>query len=288
MNLILIHGRDQQGKNPSELKKEWLDTLKEGLSKNNLELPHDINIVFPFYGDLLDALSKDIRNPNSIAGVIAKGSIEEKQLSFYFEMLSEMAVNAEIDDKEISDLVVGTREKGPLNWEWIQAIMRALDKHSPFGNLALEKGTFDVFVYLTIEAIKSQVNKFIMNSIPEGPTVVVGHSLGSVVGYNVLQQLTGHSIKKYITIGSPLGLRSIKGHLSTPLKMPVSVTGGWYNAYDERDFVALNALDKLNFNITPSIVNSSHVRNKTDNRHGIIGYLNDALVAKEIYTALTS
>lgn len=288
MNLILIHGRDQQGKNPSELKKEWLDTLKEGLLKNNLELPQDINIVFPFYGDLLDALSKDIRNPNSIAGVIAKGSIEEKQLSFYFEILSEMAVNAKIDDKKISDLVVGTREKGPLNWEWIQAIIRALDTHSPFGNFTLEKSTFDVFVYLTIEVIKSQINKFIMDSIPEGPTVVVGHSLGSVVGYNVLQELTGHNIKKYITIGSPLGLRSIKDHLSTPLKMPLSVTGGWYNGYDERDFVALNALDKINFNISPPIVNSNHVRNKTDNRHGIIGYLNDAVVAKEIYNALTS
>jgi hypothetical protein len=288
MNLILIHGRDQQGKNPSELKKEWLDTLKEGLSKNDLELPEDVNIVFPFYGDLLDALSKDIRNPNSIAGVIAKGSIEEKQLSFYFEILSEMALNAQIDDKQIGDLAVGTREKGPLNWEWIQAIMRALDTHSPFGDFTLEKSTFDVFVYLTIDAIKSQINKFILDSIPQGPTVVVGHSLGSVVGYNVLQELAGKNIKKYITIGSPLGLRSIKNHLSTPLKMPSSVTGGWYNAYDERDFVALNSLDTVNFNITPSIVNSNHVKNKTKNRHGIIGYLNDATVAKEIYNALTS
>lgn len=288
MNLILIHGRDQQGKDPSELKKEWLDTLKKGLSKSGLELPEDVNIVFPFYGDLLDALSKDIRNPDSIEGVIAKGDIEEKQLTFYFEILSEMAVNAGINDKEISDLLIGEREKGPLNWGWIQIIMKALDAHSPFGDFTLEKSTFDVFVYLTIPAIRIKVNKFITDSIPPGPTVVVGHSLGSVVGYNVLQQLAGQNIKKYITIGSPLGLNSIKNHLSTPLKMPSSVSNGWYNAYDERDFVALNPLDKSHFNISPSIVNSNHVKNKTDNRHGIVGYLNDAAVAKEIYNALTS
>jgi hypothetical protein len=287
MNLILIHGRDQQGKDPSKLKKEWLDTLKIGLSKNSLKLPEEVNVIFPFYGDLLDALSKDITNPNSISGVVAKGSIVEKQLLFYFEMLSEVALNAEIDDKQISELIVGPQEKGPLNWEWIQAIIRALDANTSFGNSSLKKFTYDVFVYLTIPAIKRQINDFILSSVKEGPTVVVGHSLGSVVGYNVLQELKEKNVKKYITIGSPLGLNSIKSQLNTPLTMPSSVTNGWYNAFDERDFVALNPLDKKSFNISPSIVNNHHVKNQTDNRHGIIGYLNDGTVAKEIYKSLT-
>jgi hypothetical protein len=288
MNLILIHGRDQQGKDTSELKKEWVDTLNDGLSKNSLELPEDVNIVFPFYGDLLDALSKDITNPNSIAGVIAKGSIEEKQLSFYYEILTEMAANASIEDKDIGKLLVGPQQRGMGNWEWVQAVMRTLDSHTPFGNTALEKRTFDVYAYLTMPEVRRQTDEFILKSIPEGPSVVVGHSLGSVVGYNVLRGLEGQNIKKYITLGSPLGLRSIQNHLSSPLKMPQAVTGGWYNAYDDRDYVALKPLDKINFNISPSIVNSSHVRNQTENRHGIIGYLNDAAVAKEIYNSLTS
>ncbi|MFH7018635.1 hypothetical protein [Flavobacterium sp. FlaQc-47] len=288
MNLILIHGRDQQGKDPSKLKKEWIDTLKIGLAKNSLELPEDVNIVFPFYGDLLDSFSKDVTNPGSITGVIAKGSIAEKQLTFYFDILSEIALNAKIDDHKIKETSISIQEKGPLNWGWIQAILRALDAYSSFGDTSLEKFTYDVFVYLTIPEIRRQINEFILSSIKEGPTVIVGHSLGSVVGYNVLRELKGSDVKKYITIGSPLGLKSIKAQLDTPLRMPSSVTGGWYNAYDERDFVALNPLDKKNFNISPSIVNSNHVNNQTKNRHGIIGYLNDAAVAGEIHKYLTS
>lgn len=288
MNLILIHGRDQQDEDPSELKKKWIDTLNSGLAKSSLKLPENVNLIFPFYGQLLDALSKDRNNPDNITGVIAKGDIPEKQLLFYYEMLSEISSNAKIGDQKILEFADGPQEKGPLNWGWIQAIFRALDSHSPFGNASLKQFTFDVFVYLTDSKIKRKINEFILSSIKEGPTVVVGHSLGSVVGYNILHELPGRNVKKYITVGSPLGLNSIKNHLKTPLKMPLSVTDGWYNAYDDRDFVALNPLDEHNFNISPSIVNSNHVQNQTNNRHGIIGYLNDNQVANEIYKALIS
>lgn len=43
--------------------------------------------------------------------------------------------------------------------------------------------------------------------------------------------------------------------------------------------VALNPLDDTFFYTDPPIINNNQVRNQTDNRHGIIGYLNDARVA---------
>ena len=56
---------------------------------------------------------------------------------------------------------------------------------------------------------------------------------------------------------------------------------------DERDVVALYPLDQSGFPIMPAIENKTDVDNHTENRAGIAGYLNDRVVAKRIYEALT-
>ena len=77
------------------------------------------------------------------------------------------------------------------------------------------------------------------------PCALVGHSLGSIVRYNILRDNPNLKIPKYITVSSPLGLKSVKSYLKTPIKMPECVRHGWYNANDDRDVVALNPLDKI-------------------------------------------
>ena len=55
---------------------------------------------------------------------------------------------------------------------------------------------------------------------------------------------------------------------------------------DERDIVALYPLDSDHFAIDPAIENKLDVDNPTVNRHGITGYLSDAVVARRIHDAL--
>jgi len=81
------------------------------------------------------------------------------------------------------------------------------------------------------------------------------------------------SVRKYITLGSPL-VRSIQRWWSGPLTMPSCVEDGWFNAYDDRDVVALCPLDKHSFDIILSH-HEQAVKKQTENRHGIEGYLND-------------
>ena len=76
-------------------------------------------------------------------------------------------------------------------------------------------------------------------------------------------------------------LRGVKRCLSTPLRSPACVHH-WFNAYDDRDVVALSALDTRGFNVTPAIENKRDVMNFTNNRHGITGYLADPVVAAKI------
>ena len=80
-------------------------------------------------------------------------------------------------------------------------------------------------------------------------------------------------------------MRPIRDQLK-PLKFPKPAKA-WYNAYDERDVVALYPLDRDNFPVTPAVTNYGKVKNHTDNRHGIVGYLDDPAVAKAIHDALT-
>jgi len=102
------------------------------------------------------------------------------------------------------------------------------------------------------------------------------------VAYNIMRtDRRALKIPLFVSVGSPLGVRAIREQF-VPLRYPSPPLGSWYNAFDTRDVVALYALDKDNFPVTPVIENYSGVRNQTDNRHGIAGYLNDVHVAKKI------
>ena len=123
---------------------------------------------------------------------------------------------------------------------------------------------------------------------PGEPTVVVSHSLGTVVAYSITAregQGRGWKVPTFITVGSPLGVTKIRKTLA-PVSQPACI-GSWFNALDERDVVALYPLEPPHFNVSPAtIANKRDVRNQTENRHGISGYLNDPEVAKRIYDAI--
>ncbi len=286
MKLILIHGRSQEGKNPVQLQEQWEAALKRGLLRAGLTCPSNVQVVLPFYGDKLDELVKELNAP-LVEDVIQRGAVQDSsEAQFRGDLLYEIARDAGISDTEIQAYYNGQpQEKGPLNWAWVQSILKALDK-TPLGGAAIDAFTRDVYVYLTNKVVRKAIDGLVLPHLTEGPCVVVGHSLGSVIGYNVLSKTAQNvSVKRYITVGSPLGLNAIKRQLDTPLAMPPCAKG-WYNAMDERDVVALQPLDSMNFPIQPSIENKTNVNNHTDNRHGIEGYLDDTDVAQNIYTAL--
>lgn len=288
MDLIFVHGRDQQGKDPQELQAQWETALMKGWENLRLTRPHKLNIVFPFYGDELARLIEQLNTP-LVSDVTTKGSAPDvNEAVFRGELLEELARNAGLTDDDIqAHYSEQPLQKGPLNWEWVQAILKALD-NTPIGEASIDLFTRDVYVYLTNAAVRKKINKIVAEKFTGKECVVVGHSLGSVVTYNVLRSLGSRaSAKRYVTVGSPLGVKAIQRLLVPPaLAMPDGLAG-WFNAYDERDVVALRPLDDRSFPVTPPIRNRAEVRNHTENRHGIIGYLDDSEVARWIYEALT-
>jgi hypothetical protein len=288
MRLVLVHGRSQQGKDPAKLQQTWQQTLDAGIAAAGLNLPSGTTVSFPFYGDELDKLVNQLNSP-LVADVATKGApIPDKELAFRAELAAELARNAGLSTADIErELEPGVKDKGPLQWEWVHAILKALDRNAHVRDVVLDQFTRDAFVYLTYPAVAKKIDDIVLAAIDgAGPCVVVGHSLGSIVSYRVLTELAGRiDVQAFVTVGSPLGLNAVRNHLPLPLAMPQKVKK-WRNAYDERDVVALMPLDKNTWPIEPAIENFGQVKNGTDNAHGIIGYLNDVQVAAWVVEGL--
>lgn len=288
MKLVLIHGRGQAGLDPATLQQEWLAALRYGCARGGVQLPADTTIEFPYYGDVLAEAVAQVESPLS-TDIRAKGIAGLPNAPLPGEILLELATHAGLRESDIL-LEVGSEplEKGPANWAWVQAILRALDHLPGLNSQLLAAFTRDVYVYLSYEGVRMRINDLVATALStQEPCVVLAHSLGTVVAYDVLRDRAATpQYPSLITVGSPLGIQAIRRQLATPLLSPPCVAH-WFNAYDDRDVVALVPLDAQHFNVTPAIENKSNVLNSTDNCHGIAGYLADPVVAQRIVQGLT-
>jgi hypothetical protein len=287
MKLVMVHGRAQEGKDPVALEKEWRDALAYGLARANATLPPGTTVAFPFYGDLL---AKLVAQTNTALGanVNAKGPNPDSDQDLRGEILAEIAAAAGVSEADIRREVASPAvEKGPQNWEWVQGILRALDRIPGFNGTLVDLVTRDVYVYLTYPGVRAQIDQVVSAAIGSEPCVLLAHSLGTVVAYNVLYKRNrAPACRRLVTVGSPLGIKAIKQRIERPLASPPCV-GHWFNAYDDRDVVSLVALDARNFDVAPPVENKGDVNNFTDNRHGIAGYLADPVVAGKIVELLS-
>jgi hypothetical protein len=289
MNLLLIHGIAQGGKNPRDLQKAWLEALDKGLRKSSLTMPANVKVLFPYYADVLDEFVAQFNMPTGASVTAKGGAMDNDYAQFRAEMAEDMRKKAEIPVEQVEQEAGKdvAAEKGPQNWKWVLATLRVLDKHLPgAGGWTIETFLRDVFLYTRRSVVQNAIDKIVTDTMNDSPTVIVGHSLGGVVAYNVAVNRKPSVTTLLLTVGSPLGLPAVRSNL-VPLKNP-SGNKGWTNAYDPQDVVSLYPLDKAHFGVRPAITNHGKVKNWTDNRHGIVGYLDDTLVAKTIHSCLTA
>lgn len=290
--LILIHGRSQENKNPDDLKHEWVSSLERGLGASGLSLPiAETDILFPYYGNTLAQLTDD-PDAENLVEVVVRGAGDKAtdavaQRALLVELLAGQGIDRAALEAEVDPTII---KRGPLDWRWVHAGLELLDRIDGINSAAVALVTNDVAKYLTIEGVRERLNKGVMQAFEQcgdDEIVVVAHSLGTIVAYDLLLEradANGWRVTDLITIGSPLGMNAVQKKYR-PLKYPPMV-GPWFNAFDERDVVALHPLDGEHFEVTPAIKNYGGVDNATSNRHGISGYLDDPVLAAHIHQAL--
>ena len=297
--LVLVHGRSQEHQDATTLKGNWMAALRRGLEGQALPLSIvDADVRFPYYGDTLDQLVNGVPGGGEPAEVIVRGleQADDAEQQFVDAVLEEARQKAGITDAEVRQAGVDAGvadaaviDRGLRPTAWMHAVLKALDQRVPGASgptLALV--TRDVYQYLHNPAIRTTIDNGVRQALQPGvPTVVVGHSLGTVVAYNLLRHEAannGWRVPLFVTLGSPLGVSAIRNALKPIDRPPVDA---WFNAADPRDVVALWALAAPQFGVDPAVENKMDVDNHTDNRHGISGYLDDPVVAKRIHDALT-
>jgi hypothetical protein len=123
-----------------------------------------------------------------------------------------------------------------------------------------------------------EIRERVIGLFPDGePVIVISHSLGTIVAYDVLASFDGsREIPLWVTLGSPLGIGNVQKRLNGGSEPPAPVpkgVGAWHNLADDHDPVAVEIT--LADEFSPSgFVNDHVVENRAFLNHDLTGYLN--------------
>ncbi len=241
--IIAVHGINQQYRGSHTIYSEWYPALQDGLKLADFALDSENEFKCAFYGDIFRGKGK------SRGGDIPDYGAEDIESGWEEEFLLQLSQEA-FALKQASNGSDAKKKKGV-----IIGIQRALNvvSGSPFFGDVAEKVVINfvkqVKAYLHDEKKREEIKNRVLAEITEDTKVLIGHSLGSIVCYEVLCQNPDLPIKVYVSLGSPLGIKKIVFDRLEP--SPQNGIGSrpkgiekWVNIADDKDIVALEK--KLN------------------------------------------
>ena len=265
MKLILVHGI-WQNTEKTKLKNQWIRYLKTGFEKQKLDskIIDRLDIDFVYYNDI----QKKYRVPDElIFSNSFNQSIDPITLTAT-ELVMEFGKPEHLLALDQSDFI-------PNKYTALKVLAKILDGTKMSVPLARIFAK-EVYLYRNNDQYKNDVNQRFLDCIGY-PSVVVGHSLGSVVTFNSLSNQDS-PISSFITLGSPLAGKTFQDRVR-PLVKPKCCKQDWVNIHHNNDPVYmkdLNAMDK-----------DLMIQSKAKNPHGIATYLTHPTTAQAIYDSLT-
>ena len=219
MRIVFLHGIGD-----GDPKMGWLDGLNRGLTQAGHPQVDQERVIAPRYRSLL-----------STAGVSAKiPPVTYKPKDDSFGRRGFERRQARVQRK--LGLESGVRSFGfdrvpeaPLS-VLQQAAITAL----PWYDLPQVKR------YMHNEGTRGAILQLILDNLPgTGDIILVGHSLGSVIAIDLLDNLhEGIHVRRFVTIGSPASSRPLHENSDRLLKkFPYDRVDDWTNFFDKRDIV---------------------------------------------------
>jgi hypothetical protein len=122
------------------------------------------------------------------------------------------------------------------------------------------------------------------------PTVIVAHSLGTIIAYDVLAEPAFAHMRDslLVTIGCPLGIGNVQDRLRDGAGRPNPVPpalDAWRNFADRWDPVALDQTLRDEFDPPKNFAKDEQVNNPAPDNHELLGYLSVAIVHDTIVAA---
>ncbi len=233
--IVGVHGVGQQFKGEDTLRSEWLPALRDGVRRAGGGLALDATFVCSFYGDLFrPAGTKALGDPPYDARDVTDPWERDLLEAWWREAAT-------------AENVAGPTEPTKGTPRAVQYALSALSRSRFFAGMAERAMIADLRqarMYLHDPSVRQQARARLRNVLAPDTRVVVAHSLGSVVAYEVLCSAPELGVRSLVTLGSPLGIRHLFfDRLEPPPEHGRGCWPGavqrWVNVADAGDIVAL-------------------------------------------------
>jgi len=235
--IIAVHGIAKQFMGEATIKAEWLPALRDGLKRAGGNLAADDDMACAFYGDLFRPRRTKAHGDPPYDASDVDNDDEKLLLELWWKEAAEA-------DSRVPGPDERTRLRTP---RIVQRSLNALS-NSPFfakiSERALIGALKQVMTYFHDDEKRALIRDRVENEVGDDTRIVIGHSLGSVVAYEVLAAHSDWPVKVFVTLGSPLGIPNlIFDRLQPPPSGGVGQWPGgvedWVNIADAGDIVAL-------------------------------------------------
>ena len=232
VDVLGLHGIGQQQSGRNQMLPDWQAGLNDGVERARGRDWPKPSLDLAYYGDLFLAAA------DTKGGAAANLESPDEDLMSFFERVQDEVVDP---DEPLPAETLG-RKKGlspsvTRLGAWLERRFGVAGKLLFYGDLV------QVRRFQRDDELADAVLDRLREVLPDGPRVLVGHSLGSIVAYEALCTIPDHGVRTLVTLGSPLGLRSIREALRFPAlgRIPALPPGvhRWVNVYDRGDPVSL-------------------------------------------------
>jgi pimeloyl-ACP methyl ester carboxylesterase len=216
-SVVLAHGRAAEFEIPAIQSQQWAEALRFALTRVESRFAPDVDLHYASFGDLW---RPDVREEFPV-----------------YRTSHRVRVTVDGDPPRIAE-TRGGPQPGALG-----DISRGADTLLPDWALGrmLRPAIRDVFQYLEDAEFRTEANaRLISTCMQYSAVVLVGFSMGSIVGYEMLRTAAeAFPVREFITVGSPIGLgpvnrplRDLSGAAKTPFPPGVRL---WLNIWNEDD-----------------------------------------------------
>ncbi|MEU7872398.1 hypothetical protein [Dactylosporangium sp. NPDC049140] len=269
--VVAVHGIGQRKTPADRLRLLWHDAANVGLAAAERRALAIDGFGVGYYADV-------ITKPYPFLGPdepIDAEPMDADEADWLASALDDVAAGApETPTGDLSGL--------PAAPEWLIRRIAAIDAVFGTGAGRLAARVLrEVYAYLHRPDLGKVIRAKVRAAVTPGTRVLFGHSLGSVVAYDMLRRGT-ITADALVTAGSPLGWASVRKALSDTGRLDAAVVGSWRNVYDPNDAVtAGRGLAGLGADIT-----DEKADNGWQDAHGAVRYLSSAAAGRALGDSL--
>lgn len=301
--IVLVHGIAQEQLTPDTMEQDWIPAIAGGLrlaGRPDLAdrlwrhaRPGDLEVRLAFYGDLF--LAEDQQGEADEPLPLPAQHLADALLTEWVERVA--ARSTDPRDRQNGQRARAILES-PEDRQGLRAglrpVLTALTRTRPLATLSegiarsfLNKALHQVSCYLTDNTLRNQVQARVATHLGRDTRVLIGHSLGSVVAYEAAHRHP-HPLPALITLGSPLGMRTIVYERTRPQPptVPPQVER-WINVADRDDLVAASLDLTAQFPGPAGVLENTYTVDNGARPHDATFYLAKKTVANAIAEALS-